>query len=499
VRKGEEITTSEPKVDGERGRLLQKVCEEALRIAKPSEEEKRRTLQFSLDLTRELSEKLSMAGVEAEVEVQGSVAKDTWLTGEKDIDIFILLPKSYGKEAFLKVLEVAKEVAKKDWRKAYAEHPYIEAKIKGYTVDFVPCFKVRDASEAASSVDRTPLHTIYMKQRLNEEARDQVRLLKKFMRGIGTYGAEIKVGGFSGYLCEVLTLHYGSFLKVLEAASKWKRGELIDIEGHYDGEREDAERLFQTAPLIVVDPIDKVRNLASSIRETKLNEFIAASREFQKRPSLRFFYPKDVRPLPTGTFIRALRRKGTSLIIVKFGPVEAVPDILWGQLYRSHRAVRNLIRHYDFRILRDCVWSDERDLNILLFELESLRLPATRRHLGPPVEKAEDCERFLKKHLNSEQVISGPRVEGDRWVVEVRRPYTDAAALLKEKLKRGGRELGIASLVSRAISESLEVLVDHEITTLYNSNREFAKFLTEYLLGRPRWLERSWDPGVEAH
>ena len=484
------MATSGLKADVERKRLLQRVCEEALRMAKPSEEEKRRTLRFSRDLTENLSEKLKSAGIEAEVEVQGSIAKDTWLAGEKDIDIFILLPKKYGREGFLKALEVAKNLAREGWREAYAEHPYIEAKIEGYTVDFVPCFKVKEASEAASSVDRTPLHTLYMKRRLSDPVRDEVRLLKRFMRGIGTYGAEIKVGGFSGYLCEVLILHYGSFLKVLEAASKWKKGELIDVENHYKGRREEAEKLFQGAPLIVVDPIDETRNLASSIGKTRLNEFIAASREFRKRPSLRFFYPGDVEPIPAGRLREVLERKGTSMVIVKFGPVEAVPDILWGQLYKSRRAIRGLIRRHGFRIIRDHVWSDEENLNVLLFELESLRLPAAKKHVGPPLEKAEDCERFLEKYLNSELAVSGPRVEGDRWVVEVRRPYTDAATLLKEELKDGGRTLGVASLVSKAISESLEVLVDHEIVPLYKSNREFAKFLTEYLSGRPRWLER---------
>ena len=31
------------------------------------------------------------------------------------------------------------------------------------------------------------------------------------MQGIGVYGAEIKVGGFSGYLCELLVMKYGGF------------------------------------------------------------------------------------------------------------------------------------------------------------------------------------------------------------------------------------------------------------------------------------------------
>jgi tRNA nucleotidyltransferase (CCA-adding enzyme) len=45
----------------------------------------------------------------------------------------------------------------------------------------------------------------------------EVRLLKKFMKGTGVYGAEIKIGGFSGYLCELLILKYRSFAQTIEA------------------------------------------------------------------------------------------------------------------------------------------------------------------------------------------------------------------------------------------------------------------------------------------
>ena len=42
------------------------------------------------------------------------------------------------------------------------------------------------------------------------------------MKGVGVYGAEIRVGGFSGYLCELLTLSFGSFTDILKAVSDWK-------------------------------------------------------------------------------------------------------------------------------------------------------------------------------------------------------------------------------------------------------------------------------------
>ena len=111
-----------------------------------------------------------------------------------------------------------------------------------------------------------------------------------------------------------------------------------------------------------------------------------------------------------------------------------------------------------------------------------------KKHLGPPISKKRECERFLGKHLGSSHTLSGPRLEGDRWIVETKREHRDVVRLLTEKLKGDGRRVGIASLVSQAISEGFEILVNEEVLELHSSNLGFARFLTEYLKGKPRWL-----------
>ncbi len=463
------------------------VCEEALERALPKDEERSETLRFSRMIVERLSSELCSEGLKAEVQLQGSIAKDTWLSGEKDIDVFILLPKSYPRSVFRDVLEVVKRVAGDRWVEAYAEHPYIEARINGYRVDFVPSFKIERSLDAKSSVDRTQLHTRYVKERLNDRIRREIILLKRFMHGIGVYGAEIKVGGFSGYLCEILTLHYGSFIRTIEAASKWRRREIIDIEGYYRGREEDALRIFQDN-LIVIDPVDRRRNIASSVSEERLNEFIAASRRFMENPSINFFYPDNPEALSADALLKLMRRRGTSFIFLKVSAPKVAPDILWGQIYKSRRALRKLLIQHDFSIVRDGCWSDEERNIVFLFELDRRLLPSVKRHVGPPILKVEDSERFLHKHLGSSERLSGPYIEGERWIVEVKRNYRDAASLLKDKLKSGGRSIGVASLISEELRKNFDVMADEEIIDFYRMNSEFAIFLTEYLDGRPRWL-----------
>ena len=103
-------------------------------------------------------------------------------------------------------------------------------KIGGFEVDLVPCYALPDASRIRSAVDRTPFHTRFVLSSLDDVKRGQVLLLKQFMKGIGVYGAEAKVQGFSGYLTELLIIKYGDLLNVLRAASGWRPGTVMDMD-----------------------------------------------------------------------------------------------------------------------------------------------------------------------------------------------------------------------------------------------------------------------------
>ena len=145
--------------------------------------------------------------------VEGSVAKDTWLSENPDIDIFMRLPTSIPRKNLGEVgLKIAKKAAEGYVQlERFAEHPYLEIVVEGYHADIVPCYDAKPG-EWQSATDRTPYHTDYINRTSQLKAlRGEVRLLKAFMQGIGVYGAEIKVGGFSGYLCELLIMNYGSF------------------------------------------------------------------------------------------------------------------------------------------------------------------------------------------------------------------------------------------------------------------------------------------------
>ncbi len=467
---------------------LNTVLATVLKKITPNEKEKREVSSLAETLVKKVRAAAKEARLDAKIRVEGSVAKDTWLKTEPEIDIFMQSPPSTPREMFGTVcLDVAKKATKDSKQvERFAEHPYLEAVIGATLVNIVPCYRAKPG-EWLSATDRTPYHTDFVLPRLNDKLRSEIRLLKRFMKGINVYGAEIKVGGFSGYLCELLVLHYGRFFDVLKAGAGWREPWIVDYLDYYEGREDEIPKIFGE-PLVVVDPVDRVRNVASAVRMERLIEFVAASREFLKSPDEQFFYPQALKAFTSTRMLEETRRRGTAIVFVLFGRVRAVPDIFWGQLYKTQRSLRKMLNQNDFTVVNDAVWSDEKALNLLLFEVESRYLPSLEKHIGPPVEKSSECERFLQKHLAASSTVSGPRLENDRWVVDIRRKHTDIVNLIKEKLSDGGRQVGVADLISKAMTKSLDIRVNGEISRTYLSNKDFAQFLTRYLIGKPQWL-----------
>ena len=85
--------------------------------------------------------------------------------------------------------------------------------------------------------------------------------------------------------------------------------------------------------------------------------------------------------------------------------------------------------------------------------------------------------------------MSGPFIEDGRWVVEVTRKHTDAVEFLQAKLKEGGRNIGVADLISEAFKDGFSLSVNGDVSEVYRGNNAFAEFLTDFLDGKPFWLK----------
>ena len=474
---------------------LEALNRQVLEKITPTPEEYRVVETLSRHLEQQILKACQQQNINATVRVEGSIAKDTWLKENPDIDIFIRLPTTIAREKLGEIgLTIARDAVAQETAKVierYAEHPYLEIIIMGQRVDIVPCYNTKPG-KWQSATDRTPYHTDYIKQHLTPKMRGEVRLLKRFMQGIGVYGAEIKIGGFSGYLCELLILTYGSFIQTIQAFATYSKRVIIDIEHHFLGKEKEITTLF-LEPLIIVDPVDKDRNVASAVQTDKLYKFIGATRAFLQNPLEAFFFVPKQLPLTAETLEHKMDKCNSTVLFVVTEGIQTVPDVLWGQLYKTKRSLRKLLELNDYKVLRDTVWSNESTLNVFVFELEQQVIANIKKHTGPPLERLDECNSFLSKYTKNEQTVAGPYIEEGKWVVEITRKNTNAVTLLREKLaKDGGKTMGVPELLAKTFKENVSVLVNKEIAKIYNKKEEntetFRVFFTDFLSGKPFWL-----------
>jgi tRNA nucleotidyltransferase (CCA-adding enzyme) len=363
----------------------------------------------------------------AEAMVVGSVARDTWIHGDRDLDLFLLFDPSLTRQDLEeKGLALAKEIAgamEAPYLQKYAEHPYINATVDGLDVDIVPCFRVASAAHIRSAVDRTPFHTRYIQDRIGPFG-DDVLLLKQFTKAGGVYGSDQMTEGFSGYLCELLVLSCQGFHGLLESAANWKPGTLIDPEDHRTKEFSE--------PLIMVDPVDPGRNVSASVSLDRMFEFVELARGYLEAPSPLFFFPPADDILTKEGLLQALREKGTVLLGLSFATPPYIADIVVPQLRRSLDAVRALLERNGYVVnAAGCEMQDTSCM--LLFELASGSVSPARRHTGPPLWNQLNADKFSLKYRDSatSHILSGPFIEDGRYIVEIRRRYTEAEDLLR--------------------------------------------------------------------
>src|SRR3989304_9944556 len=191
---------------------------------KPTDQEKQNLQSLAQSIISRINALGRKEGLDISARLVGSSARSTWLSGEHDLDIFIMFPPDASREYLEeKGLYIARKIAEEaeSCEERYAEHPYINAVFDGFEGDLVPAFGVASAADIRSAVDRTPFHNSFVLSRISGHE-DEVLLFKQFLRGCGVYGSELKTHGFSGYLVELLIINYGSFPESLWGACGWE-------------------------------------------------------------------------------------------------------------------------------------------------------------------------------------------------------------------------------------------------------------------------------------
>ena len=418
-------------------RALHRLFQTVLIEIKPTRAEVASATEYSNELMGRLK---ALMPKNVEIILVGSVARGTQIRGNADIDIFLLFPKTLPERRMeSQAISIAKKIVYKHKNESYvinyAEHPYLRliSQDKQLFADIVPAFKISDAQEMGSAVDRTQLHNKFITKNLSKEQCDDVRMLKYFLRAHNIYGAEAKISGFSGYLCELLVYHYGTFLNLLLSLDKAKLPLLIDAKSKNEiRNSKEVELLTKkfSSRFVVIDPTDPDRNVAANVSEEALARLVFAARNLLKSPTKDQFEPVRYSDVRTMAKLDAIRKKyGIDLYAMHFKVPKISEDIIVPQLKRLKANMVGIMSKQRMEPLLALHNLHEKNALIAFFTNHNVSESVVSK--GPSAFIKDGSNAFYKKHLRDSNIF----IEGERLFSLERAAHPSPRELLLDLLK----------------------------------------------------------------
>ena len=380
---------------------------EVLNEIKPSEKEQKSVKATTRSFMQKLITNLKQHKVE--VQLGGSIAKDTFLKNNHDADVFVRFDyKKYYSKDISEIL--AEAVASMETERIHGSRDYFKVQHKGIIFEIVPVLKVDKAEKAVNVTDMSPLHVSWVKRKVKNkpQLKDEVRLAKQFCKANRVYGAESYIGGFSGHVLDILIIYYGSFKNFLKASLEWKEKQVIDPEKH--GKKLNISKI---TPLIVIDPIDPTRNAAAALSKEMIRRFQGAAKKFLEKPAKKFFRIEKITK-------DKILKKYPNAVIVEAKGVEGRDEAVGGKLLKVKQHIEKNLNEFEVE-KADWCWQETA---LMWFVTKKQRVPRYFERQGPPLKKKENARKFKKMHPDY-------YVKGDFLFAKIRREHTTVSSKVK--------------------------------------------------------------------
>lgn len=429
---------------------INSIFEEVLEDITPTKQELTLINDIIIKLKKLIDEKAQELGINyTRIEPQGSTGiKQTQLKDDFDIDLFVGLNYELYKPKYASLSKnKLKKESKKDFRYLcdnwiikslnlkefhnprllYAEHPYVTVDYIveniSLKIDIVLFFDLGLEYimnyGPVTAVDRSPWHGRFVKDNLSLKQKNDVRLLKQFFKANHSYGDKSAVGkvGFIGYSAELLIHRFGSLQNLFSNFSTLKDNP-IDFHNRSINELKNIQH-FQNDYIIITDPVDKNRNVASAISEKAYKYCNQRIKEFLNNPNKDFFLIENIpeidlnptdKSLVDKLFVIELKNENREIhYTINRDKLYSIGDSIKanGEKEFSHAERFGRI---EFEVYFE---HDLEEYNLSIF-CENPKIEKTYLRRGPPTKDKVHSEKFIQKNSTFF------KKDGFLWVKSVR-------------------------------------------------------------------------------
>ncbi|MFX0077591.1 MAG: hypothetical protein ACFE96_19270, partial [Candidatus Hermodarchaeota archaeon] len=271
------------------------------------------------------------------------------------------------------------------------------------------------------------------KDNLTKEQKNDVRLLKQFFKANHCYGDKSAVGkvGFIGYSAELLIYHYKNLQNLFFSFDKLKENP-IDF---FDRPMSELEKIqhFQNDYLIITDPVDKNRNVASAISAKAYKYCNHKILEFLSKPNKSFFSIEPIPEIDTSSIDSSIKDK---VFIIEF--INEDPDVHYticrDKLYSLGDGIKaNGEKEFSHterfgKIEFEVYFEQDREEYNLVIICEKPKIEKSFLRRGPPSNDKVHSDKFKRKNPNYFEK------EGFLWV-KSERDYSSFKEFLVDFIK----------------------------------------------------------------
>ena len=391
-----------------------------------------------------INKMLSQSRIGAECVKGGSIAKNTFLKNDHDIDLFVRFALKYKGKNISDILEpiLSKAFPKITISKIHGSRDYFQFSKNSLEYEIIPVLKIHASNyaDAENVTDLSPEHVAWVESYTskNPSLNDEIRVTKQFMKANNVYGAESYINGFSGHIVDILIIHYGSFLSLIKKFASLEKPSSKNpiIIDHEQNMKNPLKELNQSkiSPLIIIDPIQKDRNAAAALNAEKLSLFIDTCKNFLETPTEDLFKINKfdlenhikviINNLKKGNEKSSIRK--FQIILIELYPHESSKDIMGTKIYKTYEDIKKQLILNGFTVMGDIWHFDATSKSgIICFIFEDKKLSITIEQSGPPLNIIDDVNNFREKHEKT-------YIRGNRIFSVVERKYVLPEELLKK-------------------------------------------------------------------
>lgn len=399
-------------------KTINSLLENVLEKITPDKQEIKDINDHLANFLKKFRETQNKLRINAEVFVGGSFSKGTVIKKDKyDLDVFIRFDKKYKDEEISNLTEKIIKSFIKEYIRIHGSRDYFRIKIGDNSyLELIPVIKVKNPKEARNITDLSYSHVKYVKKKIKKRIVDDIMVAKAFCYASNCYGAESYIKGFSGYSLELLICYYGSFMRfVKEIAKDGKKDNkdkiVIDIEKDYKNRNEILMNINSSklqAPIILIDPTFKQRNVTAALSEETFRKFREACIEFLKKPTESAF---EIKKIDFEKLKGISKKKKYETILLEAVTDKQEGDIAGSKLLKFYNHIAEEISRFFEIKQKEFVYNNKKSARYFF----SVKSRGETIFPGPFVNQTERVISFKKEHkktfIKNKKVFAKERID----------------------------------------------------------------------------------------